>query len=420
MADRADDEDAILLGNDEIITDKYSHLAAKPEVTPVGFPPVMTRADFEMMKEQNQRILLELTRLKKSKRKRSKSRSRSQKRVKGTLAEVGSVLSLSDSDRDSKMRDDNGTSSEVDNEIPNGQNADVRSLISDANTEKDKPENLIQDLIAKCQKAKNVKETSRPSLEQDHNEDRPSAQKVLDRLQKDLEANSEEGPNVDENLIKILEKMNEKINLRKDKEMKELNEKIKRPANWQATVPRVNVEAWQSIDYQTKEHDLLLQKRQGLLLKNAYKLAYLCDQCMQSSHEPMINMIEDLMEALQMIMKSVHDISLERRRKILNSTGVNRKYRNPLYDLPVTDLLFGPDMKAFMNQCESTEKLGRHFTVSTRGRKFFPKNGHARDQYQQGENWRGRGRGHWNQTRNSGPFRGRGGTHPSRPSRGRY
>ena len=208
MADRADDEDAILLGNDEIITDKYSHLAAKPEVTPVGFPPVMTRADFEMMKEQNQRILLELTRLKKSKRKRSKSRSRSQKRVKGTLAEVGSVLSLSDSDRDSKMRDDNGTSSEVDNEIPNGQNADARSLISDTNTEKDEPGNLIQDLIAKCQKAKNAKETSRPSLEQDHNEDRPSAQKVLDRLQKDLEANSEEGPNVDENLIKILEKMN--------------------------------------------------------------------------------------------------------------------------------------------------------------------------------------------------------------------
>ena len=155
-------------------------------------------------------------------------------------------------------------------------------------------------------------------------------------MQKELEKNAEEGPDIQESLAKILHGIYENINLRKD-DSKEKCDKIRRPANLHVRVPRVNVEAWQSIDYPTRENDLVLQKRQTLLLKSAYNMAIMCDSCIKSSHEPMIDMMENLIESIQLNLRAVHEISLERRKKILNFPRVNKKCKISPYDLQVTE-----------------------------------------------------------------------------------
>ena len=70
-----------------------------------------------------------------------------------------------------------------------------------------------------------------------------SAALKLDKMQKELEKNAEEGPDIQESLAKILHGIYENINLRKD-DSKEKCDKIRRPANLHVRVPRVNVEAW--------------------------------------------------------------------------------------------------------------------------------------------------------------------------------
>ena len=357
----------------------------------------MTRGDFEMMTKQNLQILKELSRLK---RKRSHSQSKSRKRC--------------------KKRDQSDT--------------DKSQHSQHSDTEDEQPADLLKSLIRKtkikpaCTDTRPFASTARSTADEDDTDcdsvSQPrleaSAAQKLDKMQKELEKNAEEGPDIQENFVKILHGIYENINLRKD-DTKDKSDKIRRPANFQVRVPRVNVEAWQSIDYHTKENDLMLQKRQTLLLKSAYNMAVMCDTCIKSSHEPMIDMMEQLVESIQLNMKAVHEISLERRRKILNSPGVNKKYKNPPFDLPVTDMLFGPDMKSFMTQCDNTSKLGNssYYPESRSNGRGNPNRKFTKNGSHFGQNeWTQRGRGgHWTKNNHRGATRG---GRPSRPNRGRY
>lgn len=410
MSDQSDIEEKLLRKDES--DGEMARSSHGSRVVGLEQPPTMTRQDFDLMREQNERILKELTRLK---RKRSRSRSKSHKRSKSRDAVSDSDRSqLSDwhsgqkqnvgRSRAKKRRGDSMSDSDC------SQQSDTHSRQTDAASDaEEQPAVLIKSLIQKSKKtrASSPEMSDRPKIE-------TSAAHVLDRMQKELETNAEEGPEIDENLIKILDRIYENINQRKDN-LKEKSEKICRPANWNVRVPRVNVEAWQSIDYHTKENDLMMQKRQNILLKATYKMAEMCDKCIKSSHEPMIDMFENLVDTIQLNLKAVHEISLERRKKILNSHGVNKKYKNPPFDLPVTDLLFGPDMKSFMTQCDATQKLGNNFTVSSKGRKFFPKNGYSQS-HEWTQNPRGRGQ-HWTRPHYRGGPRG---SRPSRPARGRF
>ena len=73
-------------------------------------------------------------------------------------------------------------------------------------------------------------------------------------------------------------------------------------------------------------------------------------------------------------LKVVHEIWLERRSKILSSPNVNKKYPKLSTDLPVTDFLFGNNLKAVLSSIDSTSKLGLNHVQSSRGKKYFQKN----------------------------------------------
>ena len=421
QGDHSDIEEEKLLGKDES-EDAGDRDESSSRVVPSDSAP-MTRGDFQIMTKQNERILQELDRLK---RKRSHSRSRSKKRVKGSVELSDTDRSLH-SHRKKPRRDQNGDGKHARSSRDTESDTD-RSQSKHSDTEDEEPAHLLKSLIQKT-KTKPSATATRPisddetdtvSHDQPRLEASASAAQKLDKMQKELEKNAEEGPDIEESLAKILHGIYENINQRKD-DSKDKSDKIRRPANLHVRVPRVNVEAWQSIDYHTKENDLMLQKRQTLLLKSAYNMAVMCDSCIKSSHAPMIDMMENLVESIQLNMKAVHEISLERRRKILNSPGVNKKYKNPPFDLPVTDLLFGADMKSFMTQCDNTSKLGNTYYPESRsnrgGHRKFSKNGYGHH----GE-WNPRGRGghqshqQWTKSRGGQVPRGK----PSRPShRGR-
>ena len=82
-------------------------------------------------------------------------------------------------------------------------------------------------------------------------------------------------------------------------------------------------------------------------------------------------------DAVSLNLKVVHEISLQRRTKILASPNVNKKYKKLSTDLPVTTLLFGDDLKAVLSSIDSTSKLGNNYTQSSRGKKIPPKTGHG-------------------------------------------
>ena len=174
--------------------------------------PTMTRQDFDLMREQNERILKELTRLK---RKRSRSRSKSHKRSKSrdVVSDSGrSQLSDRHAEQNGRNRAKRRREDSMSDSDCSQQSLDNRSKQNDdASDTEEQPADLIKSLIQKSKKTRSssTEKSDRPKIE-------TSAAHVLDRMQKELETNAEEGPEIDENFIKILDKIYENINQRKD------------------------------------------------------------------------------------------------------------------------------------------------------------------------------------------------------------
>ena len=72
-------------------------------------------------------------------------------------------------------------------------------------------------------------------------------------------------------------------------------------------------------------------------------------------------------------LKTIHELSMESRANILNAQNVNQKYRKlAAEEIPVTECLFGNDLKSVLSAIDSSSKLGFSMTQSHRGRKYFP------------------------------------------------
>ena len=95
--------------------------------------------------------------------------------------------------------------------------------------------------------------------------------------------------------------------------------------------------------------------------------------------------------------------------KVLSAPTLNRKYRKlASSEIPVTELLFGDDLKAACANIDSTSKLGLSALQSPRGRKFFPQ---PQRQNFPPKNWEWR-RGGRNQSWSGPSWRGRGQSQP--------
>ncbi|XP_070185868.1 uncharacterized protein [Littorina saxatilis] len=196
---------------------------------------------------------------------------------------------------------------------------------------------------------------------------------VLDDIEQEFEPDTDVGPPILEKLAKVLGTMGKgKMD---DERMNTKFDKHKRPQNCETLiVPRVNPEIWSVLDHSTKSADLKLQRTQKCLLKATYALANTADKCVKSEMQHMKDLVRDISDAVSLNLKTVHEMSMERRSKILNSPTVNKKYRKLTSDdIPITEHLFGDDLKSVLTAIDSTAKLGANFALSTKGRKFFPK-----------------------------------------------
>lgn len=234
-----------------------------------------------------------------------------------------------------------------------------------------------------------------------------SDQDELHDFMQEYENEEEAGPKVAESLAKLIDTMM-KGKLAEEK-LKEKFAQYKSPANCNLTVPRVNAELWDIMDHAAKTADLRSQAIQKTLLKSVCALASVSNKCVASKDPAMKTILRGILDGVGLSLKASSEISRDRRTKIVTAPQMNQKFRKLLSaDIPVTDKLFGDDFKAVCASIETTSKLGQHFTVSARGRKFFPRPKNWDSQGQQrgrvrGRPWQQRGQG-----RPRGYQRGRG------------
>jgi hypothetical protein len=117
-----------------------------------------------------------------------------------------------------------------------------------------------------------------------------------------------------------------------------------------------------------------MQKHQKTLTKVACALIETTDLCLKDqSFRPSGMVLKKVTDCLGLTFKVLRELSLDRRSRILSAPSVNSKYRRlASSDVPVTKLLFGDDITGAVKAIDSSSKLGRNFTRSSKGRKFFP------------------------------------------------
>ena len=174
-------------------------------------------------------------------------------------------------------------------------------------------------------------------------------------------------------------------------------EKHKRPENCPVTVPKVNQEIWGLIDHQ---RDLKVQRdqRQEIWRSKGTKDAWSRRLTLwQKSLMVWQNNLPHTTKwcwKTSLILKTSHELSVERTFKIVHSRQVNRKYQKlASNDVPITEYLFGDDLKGSLTAIDLTSRLGQLFGAQRTPGKFVGSF--------QSKNWgdqRGRGRG-WSRGR---------------------
>lgn len=93
------------------------------------------------------------------------------------------------------------------------------------------------------------------------------------------------------------------------------------------------------------------------------------DTCVRSTTVKMKTLHRDVMDATGL------ELSMERRAKILYALNVNHNQKHRKLaseEIPVTEFLFGNNLKSFLSAIDSSSKLGFSMTRSHRERKYFP------------------------------------------------
>lgn len=230
----------------------------------------------------------------------------------------------------------------------------------------------------------------------------------LREILQEYEPEEEMGPPISEKLASVVKNMTKAII--PEEKIREKMEKYKRPENCAAAVPKVNPEIWGLIDHGGKTQDLKVQKTQKRLVKATYALASVCDGLAKPSQMcDKKALMKKVSDAMALILKANHELSVERRMKIINSPNLNKRYRKlASNETPVTELLFGDDLKGSLQAIDSAAKLGQSMTHTHTHR--MPKKfvGRAKNWGEPGHKGRVPG---WNRGKN----RGRGYTRNHRP-----
>ena len=200
-------------------------------------------------------------------------------------------------------------------------------------------------------------------------------------LRKQYTKPEETGPKIDKDLADLFSTM--ALGEMGDEVIEKKMQKYKRPQNCDYFVSKVNTEMWACLEHSQKSEDIRAQKRQEIIATAVNVVAGMAQNCMTGKSTNNDTLLEGLTDAAGLMLKVMHDIALDRRRKIVSGNNIDRKYKKlASANIKVTQFLFGDDMKGACAEIDTSSKLGSGFTRSARGRKFFPA----------GKNWSGRGR----------------------------
>ena len=145
-----------------------------------------------------------------------------------------------------------------------------------------------------------------------------------------------------------------------------------------------------------------------MLVKSACALTRVADNLVKSASAENKEQLKDILGALSLTLKTSHEISLDRRAKILNAPCVNKKYKKlGSSQVAITNWLFGDDLKASLAAIDSASKLGAGLSQFSKGHNFYPnqsKNGEWHDSLRVRGRGSGRSRGRF--MRNRGFSRG--------------
>ena len=239
------------------------------------------------------------------------------------------------------------------------------SCESDESVEPDYDDQI--DLMINCSQTKKDQTCRKTDLEQ------PSE---MTETEHDFDVAEKLGPEVAETIAKLVDGTVVTVanGQMSDDKFKEKMDRYARPKHLKVVVPRVNPEIWSVLDHSTRGADLKIQNYQKALCTAMYALTNIW-QTIFTSDPKIRGLMKGVADSSALIQKTNHDLSMDRRGKILNAQ-LNKKYRKlGSAEVPITDndMLFGNDLKAACANIDTTSKMGESFSQSNanKSQKFF-------------------------------------------------
>ncbi|XP_063414419.1 uncharacterized protein LOC134696513 [Mytilus trossulus] len=172
------------------------------------------------------------------------------------------------------------------------------------------------------------------------------------------------GPKVSNSLAGIVNTgMKQKVS---EDKIKSMLKKYLRPENCEALTPvHVNLPIWKTLNRQTKNVDIMIQKNQGILCKGMVPQLTLMDKLLNSSKankgiEPtevgeLLSLVKDSFVFSQM---AYSDLNVKRRQLI--KTNLRPCYRSLCPDnAPISDKLFGDSLVDKVKEVDIANRMGR-------------------------------------------------------------
>ena len=123
---------------------------------------------------------------------------------------------------------------------------------------------------------------------------------------------------------------------------KKILDRYARLKNLKVVVPKVNP----VLDHNTRGANLKIQNYQKALCTATYALTKIWQTIFTSDSPKIRGLMKGVADLIALIQKTNHDLSMDRRRKILNAQ-LNKKYRKlGSAGVPIAHMLFGNDSKA--------------------------------------------------------------------------
>lgn len=233
---------------------------------------------------------------------------------------------------------------------------------------------------------------------------------ILSDIEQEFEREEGTGPKITDRLEKFMTTLLK--NPLSEEKMKAKMENHKCPQNCVMTIPKVNAEIWAKMDRKTRMVDISLRKVQQAISKATVAAVKTCDALKAAKPRGLKEMMTDLTDTISMNLKTMQDLSMERRKNAVSSSFLYKKWKRlASSEVPVGKYLW-EDLKLALKRCEGTSKLGVGYIRSSRGNKYFPQSSHYHSYGAKNQNWyqrnasatrpqkqqkgRGRGRG-WNQ-----------------------